>query len=271
MFLGALTKRRMYDHVLASLFFLTFAVLLSGCASTPPRSTPIFYSPRQSALSSSVAAPVSAVGLRDVYHEVGPCETLWRISKVYDVDMETLMRVNQLKDKTQLKKGMKLLIPGTRGPRANIPLFPTTRWTHIVIHHTATDEGSAFSIDGMHHQRGWENGLGYHFLIDNGTRGKAVGQIEVGPRWIKQMPGAHVKVGDWNQKSVGIGVVGNYSEERIDAKTFESLLFLTATLKNHYRIPDRNIVGHRDVPGAATECPGKLFPWGEFKRRLQNY
>jgi N-acetyl-anhydromuramyl-L-alanine amidase AmpD len=184
--------------------------------------------------------------------------------------METIMRTNHLTDKTQLKKGMHLLIPGTRGPRANIPLFKNGRWTYIVIHHTATDEGSAYSIDGLHHQRGWENGMGYHFLIDNGTRGKTVGQIEVGPRWIKQMQGAHVKENDWNQKSIGISVVGNYSEEELPETMLNTLVFLTSTLKNYYRIPDQNIVEHRNVPGAATECPGKFFPWNEFKRQLRN-
>ena len=113
--------------------------------------------------------------------------------------------------------------------------------------------------------------MGYDFLIDNGTRGKTIGQIEVGPRWLKQMPGAHVKVGDWNQKSIGIAVVGNYSEARLPDPMLDSLTFLVLTLKNFYRIPDRNIIGHRDVPGAATECPGKFFPWNEFKRRLRSY
>ena len=247
---------------------------LSGCASTPPPAlhpaAPAFQPPRAvSAI--RMTLPASAGAPHDIYHEVGPSETLWRISSIYSVDQSTIMRVNNLTSSTQLKKGMKLLIPNTRGPRANIPLFPTTRWTHIVIHHTATDQGSAYSIDGLHHQRGWENGMGYDFLIDNGTRGKAPGQIEVGPRWIKQMQGAHVKQGDWNQKSIGIAVVGNYSETGLPDKMLDQLVFLVTTLKGFYRIPDQNIVGHRDVPGAATECPGKFFPWTEFKRRIRVY
>jgi LysM repeat protein len=213
----------------------------------------------------------SSMGPRDIYHEVGPYESLWRIASTYGVDMETIMRVNHLTDSTKLKKGQKLLIPGTRGPRPNIPLFMSARWTHIVIHHTATDEGSAFSIDKLHLNRGWENGMGYDFLIDNGTRGKVMGQIEVGPRWLKQMDGAHTKQGDWNKKAIGIAVVGNYSMDNLPQPMLESLVLLVATLKNFYRIPDQNIVGHRDVPGAATECPGKIFPWNELKRRVRMY
>lgn len=229
------------------------------------------YPPARNSSAITTMLPAPSGAPRTIYHEVGPYESLWRISKVYDVDIPTIMRANNLTSQTQIKKGMKLLIPGTRGPRANIPLFPTTRWTHIVIHHTVTDQGSAYTIDGLHQKRGWENGMGYDFLIDNGTRGKAMGQIEVGPRWMKQMDGAHTKQGDWNKKAIGIAVVGNYSDTGLPDKMFDSLTFLVVTLKGFYHIPDRNIVGHRDVPGAATECPGRYFPWTEFKRRIRVY
>ena len=257
-------------RVLVFLALWAGASFLSGCASTP-KPQPTFFQPAHSVSAITTVLPAPSGAVHDIYHEVGPYETLWRISSIYSVDMATIMRVNNLTSKTQLKNGMKLLIPNTRGPRANIPLFPTTRWTHIVIHHTATDQGSAFSVDGLHHQRGWENGLGYDFLIDNGTRGKTIGQIEVGPRWMKQMDGAHTKQGDWNKKAIGIAVVGNYSETGLPDKMADQLVFLVTTLKTFYRIPDQNIVGHRDVPGAATECPGKFFPWNEFKRRIRMY
>ena len=251
----------------------TFLVLwastsvLSGCAS----SSQAIYQPPRNVSAISTVLPASSGPLHNVYHEVGPYETLWRISSIYSVDMATIMRVNNLKDPKQIKRGQKLLIPNTRGPRPNIPLYITTRWTHIVIHHTATDQGNALYVDKLHHDRGWENGIGYDFLIDNGTRGKAMGQIEVGPRWMKQMDGAHTKQGDWNKKAIGIAVVGNYSETGLPDKMLDSMVFLVTTLKNFYRIPDQNIVGHRDVPGAATECPGKFFPWAEFKRRIRIY
>ena len=263
--------------ILSRRAFAIFAILasasfLSGCASSVRHVTPSAYTP-----SPHVASPISTLlpapsgAAHDVYHEVGPYETLWRISSIYSVDMATIMSVNHLTSKTQLKKGMKLLIPNTHGPRANIPLFPTTRWTHIVIHHTATDQGNAFYVDRLHLDRGWDNGMGYDFLIDNGTRGKTIGQIEVGPRWMKQMDGAHTKQGNWNKMAIGICVVGNYSETGLPDKMFDSLVFLVATLKGFYHIPEKNIIGHRDVPGAATECPGKFFPWNEFKRRIRMY
>jgi len=265
-------RRLSVNSVWLFLFVLGIAGFLSGCASTPSRPVPVYQMPSTSRTPSAITTllPAPAGAMRDIYHEVGPSETLWRISTIYSVDMATIMRVNNLRSPA-LKNGMKLLIPNTRGPRPNIPLYPTTRWTHIVIHHTVTDQGSAYMINGLHKDRGFENGMGYHFLIDNGTRGKGLGQIEVGPRWIKQMQGAHTKVGDYNQKGIGIAVVGNYSETGLPDKMMDSLVFLVTTLKMFYHIPDQNIIGHRDAPGAATECPGKFFPWNEFKRRIRTF
>lgn len=258
----------LWRHAALCLMIAAGAFVLSACATStpPPPAVPNF----RPASAMTVYLPSSGTGIRNIYHEVGPSETLWRISTTYGVDMDTIMRVNNLPD-SRLKKGQKLLIPGTAGPRPNIPLYASARWTHIVIHHTATDDGNALSIDNLHRRRGWDNGMGYDFLIDNGTSGKQLGQIEVGPRWIKQMDGAHTKQGDWNKKAIGIAVVGNFSEGGLPDPMLENLVYLTAILKNFYRIPEQNIVGHRNVPGAATECPGKLFPWSEFKRRLRMY
>ncbi len=46
-------------------------------------------------------------------------------------------------------------------------------------------------MDAIHRKRGFDRGLGYDFVIDNGTNTRVDGQIEASPRWIKQMEGAH--------------------------------------------------------------------------------
>ncbi len=183
--------------------------------------------------------------------------------------MNSILAANHITDPTVIKNGQRLLIPGTKGPRPMIPLFPTRRWTYIVIHHTATHDGDAFTIDQLHHRRGFWNGLGYHFLIDNGTKGKVDGQIQVGPRWIKQMDGAHCNSAGMNETGIGMSLVGNFSQRRPTEAEMQALVFLVKTLKDYYRIPSRNILRHGDVPGKNTECPGIYFPWAEFKRRIE--
>jgi len=47
-----------------------------------------------------------------VYHKVEKGQTLWRISRSYDVDLETLQWVNDIEDVTQIKTGRMIFIPG---------------------------------------------------------------------------------------------------------------------------------------------------------------
>jgi len=49
-----------------------------------------------------------------IYHKVLPKETLWRISRAYQVSMEELARVNKLEDATKIQEGQLILIPGAK-------------------------------------------------------------------------------------------------------------------------------------------------------------
>lgn len=238
-----------------------FVFVLSSCA-TAPKVPPVCPAP-------SSYAPVTGVFARqDVYHVVGPGETLWRISKMYDVRINDVMCANNIPKANQLEMGQRLFIPGAAPMRPVIPLYPSKKWKYIIVHHSATDEGDALALFDLHKRRGWE-GLGYHFVIDNGTSGKNNGQIEVSPRWLHQRNGAHCKASGMNEKGIGVCLVGNYSKDRVDEKQIESLLYLINILRKYYKIPVENIYGHGQVPGARTECPGLNFPWNDFKRRLR--
>ena len=204
---------------------------------------------------------------RDIVHELGPYETIWRISSIYGVSVEDIMKANNLKDRVRLTKGQKLLIPHTKGPRANIPLYPTDRWKSIVIHHSNTDEGSAYTLDGQAHEQGQSDGLADHFVIDNGTRGKTTGQIEVGPRWLKQIESGVCQLSEKKPPvdSISIVVIGNYNETGFPDKQLDSLVFLTTTLEEFYHIKPENVLWHDEM------CPGKYFPRKEVRRRLEEY
>ncbi|MCE5244392.1 MAG: N-acetylmuramoyl-L-alanine amidase [Syntrophobacteraceae bacterium] len=205
---------------------------------------------------------------RTITHEVGPLETIWRIARMYEVSEESIYAANNLKPGTAISVGQKLVIPNAKALRHVIALYPNTRWQYIIVHHTATDIGKASIIDRSHADRGFWQGLGYHFLIDNGTLGKGDGQIEVAPRWIKQQNGAHCKAGGMNEKAIGIALVGNFNEELPTASQIQSLVYLLKTLSRYYHVPGQNILGHRDVPGAATDCPGRRFPWSSLRGSL---
>lgn len=187
---------------------------------------------------------------------------------MYDVSAESIYAANRLKPGEPISIGQKLTIPNAKMLRHVIGLYPNSRWKYIIVHHTATDIGNAILVHHSHQDRGFWYGLGYHFLIDNGTLGKGDGQIEPSPRWVKQQNGAHCKAGGMNDKAIGVSLVGNFNVDLPTANQIQSLNYLLKTLCQYYHIPTTNILGHRDVQGARTDCPGKRFPWSSIRQCL---
>ncbi len=222
----------------------------------------------QTTVVSNAPSPPSTVSHRSVIHEVAPLETIWRLSKMYDVSQDSIYLANKLKPGSTIQIGQKLVIPNARPLRHVVSLYPNGQWKYIIIHHTATDVGKALMINDYHHDRGFWNGLGYHFVIGNGTMGKLDGQIEVSPRWIKQQTGAHCKAGKMNSMGIGIALVGNFNVELPTTAQMDSLTYLLRLLSDHYKIPGSRIIGHRDVEGAKTDCPGNRFPWPTIRQCL---
>lgn len=66
-----------------------------GCATVPYVSNP--------------SGPVMAGG---IYHKVLSGETLWRISQMYNVDLDTLVNVNRIPNVAKIEKGQLIFIPG---------------------------------------------------------------------------------------------------------------------------------------------------------------
>jgi len=243
---------------------------LSSCSRAPVRHT-ITLPPSMPPTQPQIMPEISLPGMRsNIVHIVAPGETVWRISKMYDVSIADIARENRLNNANSLEKGQKLKISKAAPVRPVVTLYKSKKWKYIIIHHSATDAGSALGFDRSHHARGFNRGLGYDFVIANGTASKLDGQIEVSPRWTKQQDGAHCKAAGMNHKSIGICLVGNFSRknERVSEKQMDSLIYLVNRLRKYYKIPKKNILGHGQVKGARTECPGTYFPWTEFKTRL---
>ncbi|MBI4617297.1 MAG: N-acetylmuramoyl-L-alanine amidase [Planctomycetes bacterium] len=141
-------------------------------------------------------------------------------------------------------------------------------WKAIVIHHSASARGNAATFDEWHKAKGWD-GLGYHFVIGNGT-GSGNGEIEIGFRWHEQREGAHAGNTWYNQHGIGICLVGNFEEEESEP-TFSqmtALVRLCIHLTEIFGIPDSAIVPHkavRDAERGTTDCPGKNFDMEEFR------
>ncbi len=164
--------------------------------------------------------------------------------------------------------------PGRRPtPNAVAAWFPrnrkiSRRWTHLVIHHSATSRGGARTFDKHHRQNnGWDE-LGYHFVIGNGTD-TPDGYVEVGSRWHKQKHGAHCKTPDnyYNEHGIGVCLVGDFTKSNPTARQLASLGRLARFLCSRCGIPKNRVMTHRLLTGR-TQCPGPRFSLGQLRRAL---
>ena len=239
------------------LLFVIPVLFCAGCATAPRPASPV------------------AVCPSGTYHIVGSGQTLWRIAKTYNVDVNELMKVNGISDPGQLGVGQRLFIPRAPAPLPMSRLAPivtgdvesivgprhyTSCWRTITIHHSGTLEGNAESFDRNHRQRGM-GGLFYHFVIGNGT-GSGDGEIEVGWRWRKQ---AQVN----RPNDIQICLVGDFDRQMISDKQFESLIKLVTVLRKQYNIPISNIRKHKSIKGKHTACPGSRFPFDRLTAELR--
>ncbi len=169
--------------------------------------------------------------------------------------------------------------PSRKSVRSNVPkgwLPPSQiekKWTAIVIHHSATETGNAAIFDRMHREENHWDGVGYDFVIGNGTD-SGDGQIEVTFRWLEQVAGAHCggPPDNWaNIDAVGICLVGNFNHTGATAKQMASLSKLVRFLQKRYTISTSRVYGHNSTPGARfTDCPGRKSPVADLKEMLDS-
>lgn len=117
----------------------------------------------------------------------------------------------------------------------------------LVVHHSASArETTVEEISAWHAANPKIGSLAYHFLVlEDGTlrKGRPVETV-----------GAHAK--GHNLTSIGICVIGdNTKPERawlpVQIAVLKALVSLLQTF-----FPNSEVLGHKDLPGAKTECPG---------------
>lgn len=148
---------------------------------------------------------------------------------------------------------------------------PDSQVTYIVIHYSATPVERDFTIadiDRMHRKRGFRE-TGYHYFYrKDGTEeaGRDLsqpGRFEIG---------AHSK-GE-NSQSIGLcyegGVRADSPNLGFDSRTPAQKRAMEARIRQLLvRFPGAVVKGHRDMPGAATQCPGfdATAWWDEVSRQ----
>ncbi|HMP88933.1 MAG TPA: LysM peptidoglycan-binding domain-containing protein [Kiritimatiellia bacterium] len=217
-----------------------------------------------------------------VRYEVKPGDTLGSIAVAHGTTTKALIEANEISRPDRLRVGDSLVIPsGGKSPvvarhplpesmRRLLDATPVTpnKWRYIVIHHSATANGSLQGMEMYHRQkRRMENGLAYHFVIGNG-RGMPDGQIEIGNRWKRQIKGGHLANDAMNEVAIGICLIGNFEVDRPTEAQMRSLYALVSYLNRRCNIPKSRVQTHQQINTKPTACPGKLFPSQTFIRNL---
>lgn len=224
-----------------------------------------------------------------VEHKVRRGETLAVLAKRYQCSVADIRAHNTLADPDLIVVGQVLRIPIAGGhpggttsrpdPSRQLPAHVQAvidgtrvrsgRWRHIVIHHSATLVGSGKSMDRYHREeRHMENGLAYHFVIGNG-HGMGDGEIYIGNRWSKQLPGGHLAIEALNQISLGICLVGDFEKKAPTRRQLDSLEALIRALEKKLGLTTSAVTSHRLIHPKHTKCPGRHFPFDAFVQRLR--
>lgn len=221
---------------------------------------------------------------KGVYYRLRKGDTLWELSRTYQVSINKIKEANDIDSPKKLRIGKVIFIPMTEAQLRTFQSGETLKnslrkrlklhrvkqrgWKYIVIHHSGTDSGNAASFNYYHkHTRHMTNGLAYHFVITNGNKDPD-GKVEIGDRWRKQLHGGHVKSEYFNDVGIGICLVGNFQNYSPTKKQIRSLSALLHVIQEMTKIPSNRMMGHGDIKKEYTLCPGKYFPMKRIKKML---
>jgi len=131
--------------------------------------------------------------------------------------------------------------------------LPKENIKFLILHHTATPRD--FTTISMLRQRFLiafkEKYIGYHYVILGDGSSEKTRPLD--------MIGRHCLADSMNTKSIGIALAGNFERELPNELQILKLKSLLSYLCREYKISSENVLGHREVRGAKTLCPGQHF------------
>jgi hypothetical protein len=152
------------------------------------------------------------------------------------------------------------------------PLRRRERTTLLILHHTGTPRATPQALHALHLANGWE-GAGYHYLV--GRTGQVWSLRPAG------MAGRHAAFAGaqpddppnlWERQSVALCFEGCFEPQagqapRLTPQQYDAGLDLVGHLAARY--PDlTEVLGHGELSGCATSCPGSAFPVADFAAAL---
>jgi N-acetylmuramoyl-L-alanine amidase len=136
----------------------------------------------------------------------------------------------------------------------------------IVIHHTSSNNGAG----DLAHLRNPKSEVSAHYMLDrDGKIYQLVGDSK--RAWHAGKSELHGVPTDVNGRSIGIEIVnaGDGKTPFTEAQ-YKSLTQLVGYLKQEYKVPMNNIVGHKDVavPKGRKDDPAENFDWNRLRNGI---
>lgn len=147
---------------------------------------------------------------------------------------------------------------------------------YIVIHHSASADTALEDFDAIFNWhtgnpnvdppvgRGWRD-IGYHAVVERleNSPSAQFGRPD-------HTPGAHVF--GHNSSTLGCCFVGNFNNGPPNMDLIRYGAFrVIAPWCVQYHVQVEQVVGHNEVPGTSTDCPGTFFDMDAFRDLVNEY
>lgn len=143
---------------------------------------------------------------------------------------------------------------GLKFPEARTPMPVVTK---IVIHHPVAN----WTIQRIHEYFlgiGY-NGSAYNYYVQKNAEAYYGRSSEA-----QEYQGAHAGTVH-NRNTISVCAEGNFDIEFMQAQQYHKLVAVVAFLCIKHRLSYKDVVGHKELPGQSTACPGRNFNMHKFR------
>jgi len=122
---------------------------------------------------------IAARNIGGLHHYVKRGDTLWNISRLYGVDINTLASVNRLDNKRHIKRGQRLIIPGVTKKKE----LPKTRFSKVFF--SWPIKGSVVSYYGSKMDKAKNKGIDIRAAEGSSVKASRAGKVVFCDEWLK--------------------------------------------------------------------------------------
>lgn len=133
------------------------------------------------------------------------------------------------------------------------PNIDDRKASYVILHHTACDFETSYKLLATNQGR-----VSSHYLVDKD--GTILQLVDEKKRGWHAGASSWFSMNDLNSATIGIEIV-NTGFEPFPEVQIDSVMDILASLKERYKLPARNFIGHMDIAPGRKVDPNAYFPW----------